>query len=88
MSATAHYSGPDNAVGLLAQCELSGYIKLAFGGGNFYTDLAPPATVGVVRWRSAGDTAGYRLRRPKLTPVRLLSMGHSGRVTILANRDP
>jgi len=28
-----------------------------------------PATVGVVRWPSAGDTAGYRLRRSKLTPV-------------------
>ena len=28
--------------------------------------------VGVVRWPSAGDTAGYRLRRPKLTPVSLI----------------
>ena len=24
-----------------------------------------PATLGVVRWTSAGDTVGYRLRRPK-----------------------
>ena len=28
MLATAHYSWPDSAVGLVAQCELSGYIKL------------------------------------------------------------
>jgi len=28
MLATAHYSCPDNAVGLVAQCELSGYVKL------------------------------------------------------------
>ena len=26
--ATAHYSCPDNAIGLVAQCELSGYVKL------------------------------------------------------------
>jgi len=26
--ATAHYSSPDNAIGLVAQCELSGYVKL------------------------------------------------------------
>jgi len=26
--ATAHYSLPDNAIGLVAQCELSGYVKL------------------------------------------------------------
>jgi len=25
--ATAHYSSPDNATGLVAQCELSGYVK-------------------------------------------------------------
>jgi len=36
--ATARYSCPDNAVGLVAQCELSGYVKL--GWGNFHTDLA------------------------------------------------
>jgi len=33
-----------------------------------------PVTVGVVRWPLAGDTAGYRLRRPKVTPVSLISM--------------
>ena len=41
--ATAHYSSPDNAVGLVAQCELSGYVKLGSWrqlGGNFHTDLA------------------------------------------------
>jgi len=32
------------------------------------------ATVGVIRWPPAADTAGYRLRRPKLTPVSLISM--------------
>jgi len=26
--ATAHYSSPDNAIGLVAQCELSRYVKL------------------------------------------------------------
>jgi len=25
--ATAHYSCPDNAIGLVAQCELSGHVK-------------------------------------------------------------
>jgi len=33
-----------------------------------------PARVEVVRWPSAGDTAGCRLRQPKLTPVSLISM--------------
>ena len=28
MLATAYYSCPDNAIGLVAQCELSGYVKL------------------------------------------------------------
>ena len=27
-SATAHYSSPDNVIGLVAQCKLSGYVKL------------------------------------------------------------
>ena len=27
-SATAHYSSPDNAIGLVAQCDLSEYVKL------------------------------------------------------------
>ena len=26
--AAAHYSCPDNAIGLVAQCELSGYVRL------------------------------------------------------------
>jgi len=26
--AAAHYSSPGNAIGLVAQCELSGYVKL------------------------------------------------------------
>ena len=47
--------------------------------GNFHTDLATlPHEVGVVRWPSAGDTVGYRLRRPKLTPVSLISMIEDG----------
>ena len=43
-------------------------------GWNFHTDPGNPATVGVARWPSSGDTAGYRLRSPKLTPVSLISM--------------
>jgi len=27
-SATAHYSSPDNAIGLVVQCDLSEYVKL------------------------------------------------------------
>jgi len=77
-SATAHYSSPDNAIGLVAQCELSGCVKLGefleAVGRTFSHIPGNPATVGVVRWPSAGDTAGYRLRRPKLTPVSLISM--------------
>jgi len=42
-------------------------------GGKFSHRPGNPATVGVVRWPSAGDTAGYRLGRPKLTPVSLIS---------------
>jgi len=39
-------------------------------GGTFHTDLpGKPATVGVVRCPSAGETAGHRLHRSKLTPV-------------------
>ena len=33
-----------------------------------------PATVGVVRCPLVGDTAGYRLHRPKLTPFSSISM--------------
>jgi len=42
-------------------------------GGNFHRP-GNPATVRVVRWPSTGDTADYRLRWPKLTPVSLISM--------------
>ena len=68
-SATTHHSSPDNAIGLVAQCELSGYVKLEAVGQKFSHRPGNPATVGVARWPSAGDTVGYRLRRrPKLTP--------------------
>ena len=40
-------------------------------------------TVGVVRWPSAGDTAGYRLRRPKLTPVSLILMAAGHRAELV-----
>ena len=65
-------------VGLVAQCELSGCVKLGFWGQligrKFSHRPGNPATVGVVRWPSAGDTAGYRLCWPKITPVSLISM--------------
>jgi len=78
-SATAHYSSPDvNAIWLVAQCELSGYVTLVYRleavGRKFSQRPGNPATVGVVRWPLAGDTAGYRLRRAKLTPVYLISI--------------
>jgi len=78
--ATAHYSCPYNAVLLVAQCELIVHIKLGYlleavGVKFSYSNLEP--TVGVVRWLSVGNTAGYRLRRPKLIPVSLISMGTS-----------
>jgi len=61
--ATAHYSCPDNAIGIASQCELSGYVKLGSlleaAGQKFSHRLSNPATVGAVRWPSAGDTAGY-----------------------------
>ena len=54
-------------------------------GRKFSHRFGNPATVGVVRWPSAGHTAGYRLRRPKLTPVYLLStpLAHSANYIIL-----
>jgi len=64
----------DNAIGLVAQCELSGTLNWASFwrqlGGNFHTVLATLPQLGVVRWPSAR----YRLRQPKLTPVSLISM--------------
>jgi len=35
MLATAHHSFPHNAIGLVAQCELSGYVKLEAVGLKF-----------------------------------------------------
>ena len=56
----------------------SGYVILGelleAVGRKFSHNPGNTAAVGVVRWPSAGDTAGYRLRRPKLTPVSLISM--------------
>ena len=70
------FANPDNAVGLVG-CELSGYAKLASFwrqmAGKFSHRPGNPAVVGVVRWPSAGDTAGCRLCRPKLAPVSLIS---------------
>ena len=67
----SHYSCPDNAIGLVAQREFSGYVKL----GQLFEAVGwkfshRPATAGLVRWPSA---AGYRQRRPELTPVDLIS---------------
>ena len=53
--ATAHYSCPDNASGLVAKCELSGYVKL----GQLLEVFGRKFSVGVVRWPSAGNTGGY-----------------------------
>ena len=60
--ATAHCSCPDNATGLVAQREETVGRKFSRRPGN-------PAAAGAARWPSAGDTAGYGLRRPKLTPA-------------------
>ena len=43
-------------------------------GRRFSHRPGNPDAVGVVRWPSAGDAAGYRLCWPKLTPVSLISM--------------
>jgi len=42
--------------------------------GSAHSLPGNPATVGAVTWPLAGDIAGYRLRRPKLIPVSLISM--------------
>jgi len=64
----------DNAIGLV----LSGYVKLGYVLGSvgriFSHRSGNPATVGAVRWPSAGDTAGYRVRLLKLTPVHSILM--------------
>ena len=75
--ATAH---PDNAIGLVAQCELGRYVKsgaVEAVGRKFSHRPGNPATVGVVRRPLVGDTAGYTLRRPKPTPVSLISMAYT-----------
>ena len=73
-----HYSYPDNTTELVASCALSGYVKLSWlseaVGWKFSHRPGNPATIGVVRCLSAGDTVGCRLCWPKLTPVDLISM--------------
>ena len=51
MLTTAHDSSPDNAIGLVAQCELNRR-EFSHRPGN-------PATVGVEGWPSDGDTVCY-----------------------------
>ena len=85
--ATVHYSSPDNAIGLVAQCELSGYDKLEAVGRKFSHRPGNPATGGVVRWSSTGNTVGYRLHRPKLTAISLISMHSTGYHKLLWWRD-
>ena len=55
-------------------------------GWKFSHRPGNPATVGVVRWPSAGHTVGYGLRRAKLIPVYLLStpLAHSANYIILS----
>jgi len=68
--ATAHYSCPDTAIGLVAsQCDVKLGWLLEAVGRKFSHEPGNPATVEAVRWPSAGDTAGYRLCRPKLTLI-------------------
>ena len=53
-------ASPDNAIGLVAHCELGGYVKLGWlleaAGRTFSHRHANPARVGVVRWSSACDS--------------------------------
>jgi len=52
------------------QCELNGYVQIGRQlGGNFHTDLATLPQCWSSKMAAAGDTADYRLRRRKLTPV-------------------
>jgi len=37
--ATAHYSWPDNAIGLIAQCELSRFVKFGLGFGGSWVEI-------------------------------------------------
>jgi len=77
--ATAHYSSPNNDIGLVAQCELGRYVKLGcwlFEAVWWKFSHRPDnhATAGGVKWLPASDTAGYSLRQTKLTPVSLISV--------------
>jgi len=70
--ATAHYSSSDNAIGLVAQCELGGYRYVKLGSWvEIFTQTWQPcysrSRKMAVHWRHCG------LRRPKLTPVSLIS---------------
>jgi len=82
--ATAHYSCPDNAIGLVAQCEHSGNVQLGFGGGwaGIFTRIWQPCHSWcgkmAVRWRHCGLYYISWLRRPKLTPVSLISLALVG----------
>ena len=60
-----HYPSPNNAIGLVAQCELGGYVKLGCwlseAVGRKFSHRPGSgirAIVGVVRWPPAGNT-GY-----------------------------
>jgi len=50
-------------------------------GRKFSHRLGNPATVRVVRWPSASEAVVYRLCRPKLTQVSLISMGTTHKQT-------
>jgi len=71
--ATTHYSCPDNSTGLV---ELSGYVKLASGGSwaEIFTQTWQLCHSWGSKMAAAGVTVGYRLRRPKITPVSLTRM--------------
>ena len=76
--ATARYSCPNNAIRLVAQCELSRYVKLVIWrqlGRNFHTDLATLHSWNsktAICWRHCG-----LLATPFLSPVSLISMGNT-----------
>ena len=62
---------------LVAQCELSRRkigLLLEVVGRKFSHRPGNPATVGVVRWPAAGDTAGSSLRRPSSLQHRIYNL--------------
>ena len=65
MLATAHYSFPDNAIELVAQCELSGYVTfcqlLEAVGRKFSHRHGNPAAVGPRPENSSKDTSACPL---------------------------